>query len=255
MENIKIYSLEDSKTGEIRYIGYTKKSLDERLKNHIRNVKEAFETKTRKINKRLSWLKSIDCKVSITLLDEGNMNDVVWMENFYIELFKNWGFKLTNGTSGGDGGNTWDKLTEEGRKLASERLSNSLKGKSKIKTPEHEAKILSKLKVYNQQIKNGIIKHPSLGRKATLEERSANSKAKIGVEPPNKGKSKYGAINQYDLKNNFITTFENPALAAASFYPNTPIGSYSKVDDLRGNIVRAATGKQKSCNKYIWRFS
>ena len=33
METIKIYSLENAKTGEIRYIGYTKKSLEERLKN------------------------------------------------------------------------------------------------------------------------------------------------------------------------------------------------------------------------------
>jgi predicted GIY-YIG superfamily endonuclease len=51
METIKIYSLEDANTVEIRYIGYTTKSLNERLKKHFNNVHEAFNLKKRKINK------------------------------------------------------------------------------------------------------------------------------------------------------------------------------------------------------------
>lgn len=251
MEKIKLYALCDNISKEIRYIGYTKKSLNERLFIHKRNVKEAFETKTRKINKRLSWLKSINCNVDIILIDEAFIDDLYWVESFYINLFKHWGFKLTNGTEGGDGGNTWSKLSEEDKKLASMKLSKSLKGKNKVKTLEHEQKILEKLKIYNQKIKDGFIQHPSKGKPMTEAQRKAFNRT--GISNVNKGISKYGKINQYDLNGNFISQYENPILAAQTFFNVIIIGD-KKINHLKSNIVRAAKGLQKSCNGFIWKF-
>jgi hypothetical protein len=252
MQNIKIYSLEDNKTGEVRYIGYTTKPLEERLKNHLKNVVEAFEIKSRKVNKRLSWLKSVNCDVSINLIDEGDISDVAWLESFYIELFISWNFKLTNGTKGGDGGNTWSKLSDEAKKLAGEKLSKALKGKSKVKTKEHEQKVLEKLIIYNNKIKSGVINHPSTGRKLNEKQKLAINKQ--GIASTVRGTSKYGLIGQYDINDNLVQQFNNPALAAEFFYPNTPTGECKIINNLRGNIVRAAKGKQKTCMGYIWKF-
>lgn len=152
MEMIKIYILKCNKTGDIRYVGYTKKTLQERLLSHLANVREAFDYKRRKINKRLSWLKSVECDVSIIEIDKAPIEDLHWIESMYISLFKSWGFKLTNMTTGGEGGNTWKSLNHKQQQMASDKISKANKGKKKPpRTYEHRSNLSKNHKSHNKK--------------------------------------------------------------------------------------------------------
>jgi hypothetical protein len=244
METIKIYSLENAKTGEIRYIGYTKKSLEERLKKHLNNVNEAFNLKRRKINKRLSWIKSINCEVTITELDNGTINDIIWMEQYYISQFKAWGFNLTNGTDGGDGGNTFVKLSEKGKQQFRNKLSKALKGR--INGPLSDEHKLSLKK--NHAISNGKIINPSLNKLASPEAKEKMRLAKLNSnKTPNFTKRIYNIIEQYDRNGILLNTFNSLDEAILQF------NLLTKNKYIKSNINRSIDGKQAYAYNFKWK--
>lgn len=113
----KIYALIDPLTDEIRYIGYTSKSLEKRLKSHIYDCNR---TKSHKTN----WIRSLlnkGLKPIIKQLNETNEIKVCLdMEVYYISLYDN----LTNSTSGGETSKTY-------RKDVLIKMSENRKGKHK----------------------------------------------------------------------------------------------------------------------------
>lgn len=244
---VKIYTLEHPFTREIRYVGYTKTSLKTRLKKHI------SDAKSRKPNHRHNWLNSLPVSPIIRKIDIAEFKDRNWLEKMYISLFKSWGFNLINATEGGDGGDTWSKLSPEKLKIAKEKLSKAHKGKKQPYVKGQYEKVLKHLNNYNNKIKKGEIKHPTKGRILTEEEKKKCGSHNIGRTTKWKGQSKYGKVGQFDLNDNLIAVFENPALAAQYFYPDSKVGD-KRPNLLRGNIVRAAKGKQKSCKGFKWKF-
>lgn len=109
---IKIYTLSHPITGEIRYIGKTHFSLNERLAKHM----ITFEK-----NHRSNWIKSIakmGKKPVIELLEEVSKEEWVNAERLWIEQFKQWGFRLLNHSIGGKGG----VISEQCRKAQKEYL-------------------------------------------------------------------------------------------------------------------------------------
>lgn len=120
---ILIYYLSDPISGEIRYVGQTSKTLEERLKIHLRDANY------KKNNRRVSWIKSIVKKgfiPRIEFIEEVNCEEWQFWEMYWIEQFKAWGFNLTNGTKGGDGGaligESYEKMKQKlkGRKFSKE---------------------------------------------------------------------------------------------------------------------------------------
>lgn len=107
IKNFKVYSLVCPIDKEsVRYIGYTKFTLEKRLDEHFR---EDYK-KTHKCN----WMKSL--KVNglmpiIELIEDAipNKEQALMSEIAYIKLFKSFGAKLVNTTNGGEGG----EMTEE----------------------------------------------------------------------------------------------------------------------------------------------
>lgn len=98
MENVSIYTLADE-NGNIRYIGKSCYSLENRLKGHIKDSKRLDSYKDR-------WVRSIlnrNKKPIIELLDSVPTSEWEFWEKFYINQFKVWGFNLVNRTEGGDG--------------------------------------------------------------------------------------------------------------------------------------------------------
>ena len=96
MEFNHIYTLSDPITDEVRYIGQTKKSLDERLRNHLKS-----KGKTHRHN----WINSLikkGVKPKIELIETVDRDKVSETEIFWISMFKSWGFKLCNLTEGGE---------------------------------------------------------------------------------------------------------------------------------------------------------
>lgn len=113
-KNIKvqtfIYTLEDPDTNEIRYVGKTIKSLNNRLTGHIYSCKKEN-------NHRTNWIKSIikrGKKPIIKMIDSCSWDKSQELESYWISKFKNEGLNLVNLTNGGEG-NLGLKLTKERR--------------------------------------------------------------------------------------------------------------------------------------------
>lgn len=161
MANVKIYTLDDPITGEVKYVGKTARSLNKRYNEHLSS---ADTNKTR--NKVTCWIKSLlskELKPTMTLVDVVGEDWIFW-EQHYICLYKSFGFNLKNSSVGGEGscgfrhteehksklkikmiGNTYAlgfKQSEEtckAKSLATKGRVSHRKGKSL--SPEHTAKI------------------------------------------------------------------------------------------------------------------
>lgn len=96
-----IYSLSSSKNVlDVRYIGYTKKSLNKRLIEHLSGSKNMKTYKDKWIQKCLSNHEEI----IINLIEICKTHkELIQKEIYYINNYKNNGYKLTNLTDGGDG--------------------------------------------------------------------------------------------------------------------------------------------------------
>lgn len=94
----KIYTLSHPITKEIRYVGKTKFSLNDRLCKHML---------TKEKNHRANWIRKIKkagLKPIIELIEE--VDDYCWKESeiYWIEQLNQWNFRLLNSTKGGDSG-------------------------------------------------------------------------------------------------------------------------------------------------------
>lgn len=187
-----IYCLVDPRTNQIRYVGKAnnpkiryKQHLNKKIKNYVHY-----------------WIQSLNKEgqfPELFIIDEVPKVDWIFWEQHYISLYKSWGFKLTNLTSGGDGleGFKHSQLTKtkisilhKGRKLTDQHkkaLSDSIR---KIRvSPSEETKI----KMIKASIKrfSDPIKLEDHRRKAQLR----NGK-KILVIDINKNETEYNAINE-----------------------------------------------------------
>lgn len=110
-----IYGLLCPIKNQIRYIGKTN-NIVKRLSSHLRD--------NRSITHKTNWIKSLKIKglkPIIEILDEVSECEWQFWEQYYISLYKSWGFRLVNGDNGGLG---MGRISEELRK----KLSDSHKG-------------------------------------------------------------------------------------------------------------------------------
>jgi predicted DNA-binding protein (UPF0251 family) len=111
MKKYYIYALEYA--DKIFYIGKTN-NLKTRLSKHKSTAKLQRTHKENYINKLLIEGKNIEIKI-IETIENGNEDE---REIYWISYYKSIGYKLYNGTSGGEGGDFWSgkKHTEETKK-------------------------------------------------------------------------------------------------------------------------------------------
>lgn len=110
MKTYKIYRLvdptisPDDEKNYIRYIGWTNKTLLNRLSNHITEAKHDITQQHTHKNRWINKLLNLNIKPCIELVDETyDANEIKQMEIKYIALYAEKGCKLTNATKGGDG--------------------------------------------------------------------------------------------------------------------------------------------------------
>lgn len=99
MSKVYIYGLCDPRTQRVRYIGKAK-SLHKRLYYHL--TTSQLNTKTHKIN----WIKKLlanNLIPKIIVIEKVNDNNWQAREQYWIKYYNDLGFRLTNGTIGGDG--------------------------------------------------------------------------------------------------------------------------------------------------------
>lgn len=254
METYYIYTLEDPITNEIRYVGYTKTSLSRRLRSHLKDVSEA-ESKARKWNKRLSWIKSVGTPIIIELDSCNTKEEAYRLECYWINQLIQWGFNLTNMTSGGDGGDTFSMLSSENKQLIRETLSRNASGRARTET-----QIISwreSIKTNGHWLSKPDAIHPMKGKHHSKETKLKLSKASSGRVfseesklllrgriPINKGISKYSSIERIDDQG-CIEVFDTAALAASKLGLPT---------NRQSDIIRCCKGKTKKAFGYFWKF-
>jgi len=250
-----IYSLSDPTTKEIRYIGFTSRSLlDKRLSEHLRDNR-----KTRKN----SWIKSLKnkgLKPEINILEYCNLENWKNLEKKWILQMKS--DRLTNHTLGGEGILGY-KFSDEQRKANSER------NKGKILSKKHRENIskANKGRKINEDTKNKI-RTSHIGMTLSEETKlkiGLHHKGKIvsdetrdkirktmkskGISPPksNGGKQKRAVIAY--LPN----WYNNGELVFYAEYESVTKASHENFVST-GAIFNNLKGLTKHCRGFIWKY-
>ena len=125
MSKVYIYTISDPLTEEVRYVGKT-------INPSQRFISHRYAAKKHYVACWIRKLKSQGLKPMFHIVDEVDDSSWQFWEQFYICLFKSWGFRLNNITAGGDGAlkmTAWNK------------------GKTGMYSPEH----IQKLKNINRK--------------------------------------------------------------------------------------------------------
>ena len=144
--NYKIYALMEIESGDIRYIGQTRKTLQERLKGHLRDTQKTHKT---------NWIKKNKTNINIILLEENikTKEEICAKEVYYISEYKREGYRLVNTTNGGEG---WfgTEFTEEHKSNISKNHADVSGAKNpmygKTHTKETMRQIKDKIKIWNE---------------------------------------------------------------------------------------------------------
>lgn len=114
-----IYSISDEK-GRLRYIGKSNNPQN-RIYSHIREKANLH---------KFNWLRSIIKRGSfpiVEIVDEVPEEEWQFWEKFWINQFRQWGFKLLNISDGGDGFSIGHKLSDKTKlKMRKAKLGNKL---------------------------------------------------------------------------------------------------------------------------------
>lgn len=249
-----IYSLSDPITKEIRYIGFTSRSiLDKRLSEHLRDNR-----KTRKN----SWIKSLKnkgLKPEINILECCNLENWKSLEKKWISQMKS--DRLTNHTLGGEGVLGY-KFSNEQRKANSERNKGKIlseKHKQNISKANKGRKVSedtkNKIRIFHigttltkeTKLKIGLRHKGKIVSDETKEKISKTMKSK-GISPPknNGGKQKRAVLqyiyNRYENKLEFVKEYESVTKASHENFVST------------GAIFNNLKGLTKHCRGFIWKY-
>lgn len=170
MEKIYIYTLSDPFTNEIRYVGKTN-DINKRLVDHCKKCN--LKNNSYK-NNWIELLLSKNKKPKIEILDEVFDDEWQFLEKYWIEQLKQWGFNLTNMTSGGEGKDNYICPIETKNKI-----SKSLSGQNH---PNWGKKLSDTTKI---KISMG-----NMGKKVSSETKNKLSNSKKGKKLSDEHKNK-----------------------------------------------------------------
>jgi len=254
--NVFIYYLSDM-NNNIRYIGKTKNPLRKRLYKHIQESKKNISYKNNWINYLLSKCE----RPIIKVIDEVPENDWEFWEQYWISQFKCWGFKLTNLTEGGGGGNGYKHSEESIKKMSQSKIGLKLSDEHKQKISQSlldksldpnyvkfqpRVWIFQKDDLYQNYIVENLSipklsKHYSCSEKTiftNLKEYGILKDQEIWIEQCVSNPRKI--VLQYNLSGELIKEWDS-LKSASKFYKSTNIANCC-----RGEVVTA-------CD-FIWRY-
>lgn len=177
-----IYILIDPETNQVRYVGKTK-NLKRRYNQHI---SECSKLKSYKNNWLIS-LKNKNLRPEMVVIDETDKDDWIFLEQWYIQLYRSWGYRLTNLTEGGEGvcgytpsQETRDKMSKANKgKVVSEetkrRLSATIKGRKMSEETKRKVSEAAKKRGISPEIQAKMLE----SRKKNPLKHSEESKLRI----------------------------------------------------------------------------
>lgn len=199
-----IYGLVDPRSGEVRYVGKTMHSPEQRRDEHVREAR-----RMERRGRRLSWIRKLTklgMVPSVTVLDTVNENDWQTAEKDWIARLPN----LLNDTVGGEAGpdlsgakHPRPHLGKHRPEAERQRISETLKAKGIKRTPEH----VEKMRVMGQRDTNPNAKLTTAQANAIRDEYSSTRTTqrklaqKYGVSQP----TIFLIVNQTQLSGEGIT--------------------------------------------------
>lgn len=241
-----IYKATNLITGEI-YIGQTTKTLDERIDEHFKKLKQRdqlFYDALRNYGaENFNWT-IIDFAYNQDELDD---KEKFWIK-YYHTYIRDENCNGYNMTAGGRGIGSGKYNPNFGRKLSLEhrrKIGKSLKGKKRIFTIEHRKKLSEskkgrKLSEEHKEKLRALLsgsKNPFYGKKHTEEARAKMSNAKKGEKAP-----QARAVVQLTSDGEFIAE-----------YPTAKQGAEAVNGD-KSTIIKCCKGKKKHHKGYKWMY-
>jgi hypothetical protein len=245
--DVKVYMITHSGSQRV-YIGVTRKTLNLRLSAHksrAKNLKKHNLTMSFKDR----WLIDAIEKghvISIHEIDVVKFSEFSFWEKHYISLFKMFGFKLTNGTEGGDG--CWPRRISDEEKEAIKRskykpvVEYNINGD--VINKYDSLKQTSELTGLNY----ARLSHSVAGKKKLCDGRMFRYQSisvsdldiKKCFEERNKEKRK--AVIQFDLSGNFVAEYKSAS--------HTPFDTPTQ----KSAIAKACRGECKTKYGFIWKY-
>ena len=225
--NYKIYGLKLKDNEEIKYIGYTKKVIEERLKEHLtKTIKDKY--------KNAYWLRKYKDSIEIILLKDDilTQEEAFLDEISYIKLYKELGYNLNNTTEGRQGFK--GKHTEETK----EKLRNFNLGKKHTEETKNKIRNIWLGKKHTEETKKKMSENnTNKGKSLSIETKEKISKSLKGNIPPNRQK-----IEAYVYKTGeYIGIFESHADCA------------KQLNISGGHINQVVSGKRKQTGGYTFK--
>jgi group I intron endonuclease len=204
----------------VRYVGKSD-NPSKRFEEHLRKCKYQITYK----DKWLFGLIESSQKPELLILDKVPFDEFGFWEDFYINLFKSYGFKLTNLAPGGCGGNFGLETNK--------KISEKLKGR-----------------IFNEEWKLKISKY------RTGKKHSEETKSLFKIQRKNEGNSMFGVKRKqewdekkrkkiYQIDGNGKIIKEWNSIQEASTNTNTN----------RTSINYVLSGKRKTAGGYKWVYS
>jgi hypothetical protein len=164
------------------------------------------------------------------IIDE--VEDWKFWECYWIEQFKQWGFKLENKNNGGGGPSSYTE--EQKQKMRGPRPGTGDKISKTLKERNHS-------QYYTEEVKNKI----SQGTKGKPKPFSDTHKIAMGIAKRKQAKT----VLQCDLSGNIIKEWESKGQAALWIKEQT-----GKTSNLTSQIKDCILGKQKTAFGYKWKY-
>lgn len=260
MKKTYIYALIDPRNNQVRYIGKSNNPKT-RYRNHYNPSRDKNTHKRNWINE----LRNNELKPELLIIDEVDMSNWQYWENFYIYLYKFYGFELVNYTDGGDGATFGNKGSwKKGNTPHNKGIPWKEETKEKIKkTLTGTTNVASYKPIIQYDLQYNEIKRYKSIKDAVIESNGLFISSKISNCC--KGKRKHHRnfiwkfdnnedlikediilgkkkIVQLDKNNNIISHFESIKEASdATGIPST-------------NICFCCKGKSITAGGFIWRY-
>jgi hypothetical protein len=111
----KIYCLSDPRTDQIRYVGVTRASVEDRAARHLA---EAHRNPTRSVAGWMRELQALCLFPAVHVLEEVGSSDPIEAERYWISGLRLIGMNLLNVSDGGPGGSGCKRTKEQRERLA-----------------------------------------------------------------------------------------------------------------------------------------
>ena len=180
--------------------------------------------------RKYSHRKTYGLDIKLYIIDE--VEDWKFWESYWIEQFKQWGFKLENKNNGGGGPSNYTE--EQKQKMRKPRPGSGEKISKTLKERNHS-------QYYTEEVKNKISKNNKGKPKPFSEEHTKN----MGIAKREHAKP----VLQCDLKGNIIKEWESKGQAALWVKEQT-----GKTSNLTSQIKDCIFGRQKTAFGYKWKY-